>query len=119
MGGATNNMTTSTTKAWESKRTPETRAVEDLLRESFEQADSYRYNSASIRVRVIDKRFEGMPREKRDSLVEEQLDKLPPETQRDIVTLFTFAPSELSGVPKTFREFMLNTEFDDPSPSML
>jgi hypothetical protein len=60
-----------------------------------------------------------MPREKRDSLVEEQLDKLPPETQRDIVTLFTFAPSELSGVPKTFREFMLNTEFDDPSPSML
>ena len=46
MGGATNNMTTSTTRAWESKRTPETRAVEELLRESFEQADSYRYNSA-------------------------------------------------------------------------
>lgn len=89
------------------------------MRESFEQADSYRYNSASLRVRVIDKRFEGMPCEKRDSLVEEQLQKLPPETQRDIVTLFTFAPSELSGVPKTFREFMLNAEFDDPSPSIL
>jgi hypothetical protein len=119
MGGATDNMTTSTTKTWESKRTEETRAIKDLLRKSFEQADSYRYNSASIRIRVIDKRFEGMPREKRDALVEEQIDELPPETQRDIVTLFTFAPSELYGVPKTFREFMLNTEFDDPSPSML
>ena len=112
-------MTASTTKAWESKRTPETRGIENLLRESFEQADSYRYNSASIRVRVIDKGFEGISREKRDALVEEQFDKLPPETQRDIVTLFTFAPSELSGVPNTFREFMLNMEFDDPSPSML
>jgi hypothetical protein len=105
--------------AWESNRTPETRAVEDLLRTAFERADAYRYNSASIRVRVIDTRFEGMSREERDSLVEEHLAKLPPETQRDIVTLFTFAPSELSGVPKTFREFMLNAEFDDPSPSTL
>ena len=112
-------MTTSTTKTWASKRTEETRAIEDLLRKSFDQADSYRYNSASIRIRVIDQRFEGMPREKRDALVEVQIDQLPPETQRDIVTLFTFAPSELSGVPTTFREFMLNTEFDDPSPSML
>jgi hypothetical protein len=112
-------MTTSTTKAWESKRTDETRSIEALLRSAFDQADAYRYNSASIRVRVIDRRFEGMPREKRDAMVEEQIDKLPPETQRDIVTLFIFAPSELSPPPKNFREFMLNTEFDDPSPSML
>jgi hypothetical protein len=112
-------MTTSTAKAWESKRTQETREVEDLLRQSFEQADAYRYNSASIRVRVIDNHFSGMPREQRDSLVEEQLDKLRPETQRDIVTLFAFAPSELSGDPKTFREFLLNTEFENPSPSVL
>ena len=44
-------MTTSTTGAWESKRTQETRNIEDLLKKSFEQADSYRYNSASIRIR--------------------------------------------------------------------
>ena len=112
-------MTTSTTNAWESKRTPETRGIEDLLRRNFQQADSYRYNSASIRIRVIDERFEGMPREKRDALVEEQLGKLPPETQRDIVTLLTFAPSELSDAKRTFREFLLNTEFEDPSPSKL
>jgi hypothetical protein len=112
-------MTTSTTKAWETKRTHETRGIEELLRKTFQQADSYRYNSASIRVRVIDECFEGMPREKRDTLVEEQIGKLPPETQRDIVTLLTFAPSELSDHKRTFREFMLNTEFDNPSPSML
>ena len=112
-------MTTSTRNAWESKRTPETRGIEDLLRQSFQQADSYRYNSASIRIRVIDEHFEGMSREKRDSLVEEQIGKLPPETQRDIVTLLTFAPSELSNAKSTFREFLLNTEFEDPSPSQL
>jgi stress-induced morphogen len=112
-------MTKDTTRPWETKRTPETRTVEDLLRQHFEQADTYRYNSASIRVRVIDSRFEGMPREKRDAMVEPYLDKLPPETQRDIVTLFTFAPSELKQIPATFREYLLNSEFDDPAPSML
>ena len=112
-------MTTATTPPWEAKRTPETRMVEDYLRQHFEQVDSYRYNSASIRVRVIDKRFEGMSREKRDALVEEHLDKLPLETQRDIVTLFTFAPSEVTRTPTTFRQFMQNTEFENPSPTML
>lgn len=108
--------TISTTKSWESKRTPETRAVAELLQKTFAQADAYRYNSASIRVRVIDERFEGMPREKRDTLVEERPNKLPTETQRNIVTPFTFAPAELAGIPKTFRESMLNTEFVDPPP---
>lgn len=119
MGEATNHMTASATRAWEAKRTTETRWIEAVLNSGFDQADAYRYNSASIRLRVIDRRFEGIPREKRDAMVEEQIGTFPPETQRDIVTLFTFAPSELSGSPKNFREFMLNTEFDDPSPSML
>jgi hypothetical protein len=93
--------------------------VEELLGPHFQQADAYRYNSASIRVRVIDPSFEGMSREKRDALVEPYLDKLPPETQRDIVTLFTFAPSDLQRTPATFKEYLLNTEFEAPSPSML
>ncbi len=112
-------MTTTTTPLWEAKRTPETRMVETLLGQHFQQADSYRYNSASIRVRVIDPRFEGMPREQRDAMVEQYLDTLPLETQRDIVTLFTFAPSELTQSPTTFREYMLNTEFDEPNRTIL
>ena len=119
LGRRADAMTTATTPAWDAKRTAETRMVEDRLRPHFERVDSYRYNSASIRVRVIDSRFEGMSREKRDAMVEEQLDKLPPETQRDIVTLLTFAPSELTRTATTLKEYMQNTEFDNPSPTML
>lgn len=85
----------------------------------FDQVDAYRYNSASIRVRVIDPRFEGLTPEKRDAMVEPHLEQLPERTQADIMTLFTFAPTELQQPPKSFKEFMRNTEFDDPSPSML
>lgn len=111
-------MTTSTA-IWESKRTAQSKEVEELLRRHFERADAYRYNLASIRVRVIDSRFERKSREERDTMVEPYLDQLPMEIQQDIVTLYTFAPSELNQSPQTFREYMLNVEFDDPSPSML
>jgi stress-induced morphogen len=110
---------TSTTPAWAAKRTNETRQVEDLLSKHFAKADSYRYNSASIRVRVIDPRFEGLSREKRDAMVEPVIETLPLEIQRDIVTLLTFAPSELNQTPETYREFLLSSEFEDPSPSIL
>ncbi len=105
---------------WEAKRTDETRNVEEVLRKAgFEQVDCYRYNSASIRVRVIDRKFEGLSSDKRDAMVEPHLEQLPERTQADIMNLFTFAPSELQQTPKTSREFLLNAEFDDPSPSML
>jgi hypothetical protein len=94
--------------------------VEKRLREAgLERVDAYRYNSASLRVRVIDKRFESIPREERDAIVEPFIDQLPPSTQADIVTLVLLAPSELKNPSRTFREFMLNTEFENPSPSML
>jgi hypothetical protein len=113
-------MTNTTTSRWEAKRTSETRQVEDVLRKAgFGKVDAYRYNSASIRVRVVDSRFEELPPEKRDAMVEPHLDQLPERTQADIMNLFTFAPSELQQTPKTFRAFLLNTEFEDPSPSML
>lgn len=113
-------MTNTSAPPWETKSTDETRQVEDVLRGAgFEKVDAYRYNSASIRVRVVDSRFEGLPHEKRDAMVEPHLEQLPERTQADIMNLFTFAPSELQQTPKTFREFLLNTEFEDPSPSML
>src|ERR1700737_3130414 len=108
-------MTNTTAPAWEAKRTDETRQVEGVLkRAGFDQVDAYPYNPASIRVRVIDGRFKGMPREKRDGMVEPYLEQLPERTQADIVTLFTFAPSELQQRGKTLKEFLLNTEFEDP-----
>ncbi len=113
-------MTHITTRPWEAKRTGETRKVEQVLTDAgFKTVDAYRYNSASIRVRVIDKQFEGMPTEKRDAIVEPYLANLPEQTQADIINLFTFAPSELIQTPKTLRAFLMNTEFEEPSPSRL
>jgi len=107
---------TQTTVPWEDKRTAETRLVEDTLRPMFEHVDAYRYNSASIRVRVIDPQFEGLSVESRDALVEPHLKRLPERTQADIITLFTFAPSELASPAS--RESFLNLEFEQPSRSM-
>jgi hypothetical protein len=105
---------------WEAKRTDETRHVEEVLQKAgFQRVDAYRYNSASIRIRVIDPRFEGCSIEERDAMVEPFLDRLPESTQADIMNLLTLAPSELDQSSKTFRALLLNTEFDDPSPSML
>ncbi len=113
-------MTHTTASRWEAKRTDESRMVEDFLRQAgFERVNAYRYNSASIRLRVIDSRFEGLSPAERDAMVEPHLARLPERTQADIVNLFTFAPSELQQPTNSFRQFFMNTEFDDPSPSML
>lgn len=112
-------MTVGTTK-WESKRTAESRMVETkLLEAGFQRVDAYRYNSASLRVRIVDERFEGVDREGRDAMVETYIDSLPPNMQADIVNLVLVTPSELAAPAHNFRGFMLNTEFDNPSPSML
>jgi hypothetical protein len=60
-----------------------------------------------------------MSTERRDAMIEPYLDTLPERTQGDIISLLTFAPSELQQTPKTLRQFLMNTEFEDPSPSML
>ena len=105
---------------WESMRTEETRQVEDVLRKAgFDQVDSYRFNVASIRVRVVDRRFEGRTPEERDAMVEPHLRRLPEGTEADITSLFTFAPADLEQPPRSLREYLSNVEFEDPSPSML
>ena len=113
-------MTETTEKLWELKRTDESRMVEDFLRRAgFEQVDAYRYNLASLRVRVIDAKFEGLSDEDRDGLVEPFIHQLPEDTQSDIVSLYTFAPSDLTLSKKTLREILFNDEFENPSPSIL
>lgn len=103
---------------WESKKTAETQDVEKLLREQghFHQVDAYRYNEASIRVRVIDPRFRGKSVDQRDRMVDKFLRKLPESTQQDIVNLLTFTPEEVAaegGSP--VRAFSLNLEFENPT----
>jgi hypothetical protein len=115
-----NAMTNTSASTWEGKRTEETRVVENVLRAAgFSRADAYRYNSASIRVRVIDPRFEGLAVEDRDALVEPHLDQLPDCTQADITNLFSFAPSEIEQPPGSARAQLMNLEFEEPSPSRL
>ena len=91
----------------------------DVLRAGFQLVDAYRYNSASIRVRVVDPRFTGKSVEKRDAMVEPHLAKLPESTQADIMNLFTFAPDEIASPAVSIKSYALNTEFDEPSPSGL
>ena len=113
-------MTQMIAQPWEAKRTDQTRQVEEALKkDGFAESDAYRYNSASIRVRVIDSRFEGLSIAERDAMVEPAIEMLPEATQADIISLFTFAPSELSQPKSRSRPFLLNLEFEDPSPSML
>ena len=101
---------------WHAKQTDETNHVRDLLREHFEQADAYRYNSAAIRVRVVDDKFKGVEWEDRDDLVEPILSQLDESTQADILNLVLLYPDEEK---TSVRSQMANLEFDHPSRSML
>lgn len=103
-------------RRWESMRTDETNRVEEVLRAVFPRTDAYRYNSASIRVRVIDDRFAGKSVEERDAMVEPLLEQLPEATQAEIMNLLTLSPDELT---RSSRHLLVNEEFEDPSPSML
>jgi hypothetical protein len=76
------------------------------------KAEARRYNSASIRVRIIDPRFEGTSRADRDKELWELLEPLPEDTIADLTMLALLAPSEM---PTS----LANREFEHPSPSRL
>ncbi len=98
------------------KKTKETDKVETLFRAEFPGTEAYRFNSASIRMRVIDDRFEGKSIAEREDMVLPLLKKLPKKTRDDILLLLTLAPSEL----ETFnRQTLMNDEFEQALPSRL
>jgi stress-induced morphogen len=73
----------------------------------------YRQNPGSVRVRVIDRRFEGMTKSRRHAHVWDFLAaRLPEDTMADISQLLALAPTELG-------QSFANLEFDDPIPSGL
>ncbi len=99
---------------WEEKKTEETREIESLFRPEFPKTDAYRFNSASIRVRVIDDRFEGKSIAEREAMVLPLLKNLPKKTRDDVLLLLTLAPSE----QRTFNsQTLMNLEFEQPLPS--
>ncbi len=101
---------------WGPLRTEESRKIEEVLRRHFQDADAYRYNSASLRVRIIDPKFKGLSREERDDLVEPVLAQLDEGSQADIMNLVLLCPDEERA---SFRAFISNEEFEHPSQSML
>ena len=93
-------------------------ALKDAL-EAYEaqypgaDAALYRQNSASIRMRVIDRRFEGMTRSRRHAHVWDFLAaRVPEDTLADVSLVLTVAPAEL-------RDSFANFEFERPIPSRL
>ncbi len=76
------------------------------------QIQIYRYNSISIRIRVIDPGFAGMRKSDRHALVWEHLETLPERAREDISMIVLLAPGEES-------TSLSNLEFDNPSRSML
>ncbi len=96
----------------EKKKTAETEQIETLLRETFPRAEVYRYNSASIRVRIVDKRFKGKSAPERDAMVSPRLARLPEDIEADITMVLLVAPDET-------EQSVVNLEFEHPSPSAL
>jgi hypothetical protein len=92
------------------------RRIADLLEREYlpkhpkAKMDVYRYNSACIRIRVMDPGFRGTDLADRDPPLWTILDSLPDETFTQISLLLLLTPKEAktSGV---------NVEFEDPTPS--
>ena len=75
------------------------------------EAALYRHNPASIRLRVIDRRFEGMTKARRHAAVWDFLAaRVPDDAMADVSLVLTVAPAEL-------KMSLGNLEFEDPLPS--
>jgi len=89
-----------------------TSLIEGKLRPRFPNSQAYQYNEASIRVRVVDRVFEGKSKSERAKMVSPLLGQVPEEIEGDITLLLLLTPAELA-------ESMMNVEFEHPSPSVL
>ncbi|MBI1900034.1 MAG: BolA/IbaG family iron-sulfur metabolism protein [Planctomycetia bacterium] len=101
------------------KRTAETKKIEKLLLKHFPDhpqeypPSAYRYNPASIRVRVVSDRFDGMDRVERSDLVYPILkNNLSEDTWQDIMLIILLTPKEL-------EDSVANREFEKPTPSRI
>jgi stress-induced morphogen len=92
-----------------------TRKIHDALdqywakhHETSQEPEYYRRNSASIRVRIVDRRFEGMSRDRRHDEVWQFLaEHTDRDTMSQVSLLLLLPPSEL-------ESSLMNHEFDHP-----
>ncbi|SRR5216683_1829656 len=74
--------------------------------------EAYRYNPASIRVRIVDPDFRNQGILEREAVVDHILRTLPEDIQADITILLLLTPEES-------KASFGSMEFDDPTPSRL
>ncbi|SRR5713101_240784 len=98
------------------RKTRETGMIEKVLKDHFPDYPkdfppaAYRYNPASIRVRLIHKSFKGKSLSEREDMVLPVIRTLPEKTQADIMVLLLLSPSEVDRSAG-------NVKFEMPSPS--
>jgi len=89
------------TKAVRKKQDHSTAAIFEAIQAGFpETSDSpedsvYRYNPVSIRVLIVDSRFEGKSEAAREAIVKRALKDLPRDIWREISLLIMITPEEL------------------------
>ncbi|MFO0968603.1 MAG: hypothetical protein U0793_23855 [Gemmataceae bacterium] len=102
------------------KQDKSTRLIYQRLRERFpglpQEMDKvvYRYNPASIRVRVVDAVFAEKTYTQREAILEDLLQKLPVNVRSDITLLLLLTPVEADD-PSDY----MNLEFGQPTGSYL
>ena len=84
----------------------------ETLEPHFENVKVYRYNSVSVRIRIIDPKFADLSLVDREKLVKPHLKGLSKEVRSDITVLLLLTDDELSSS-------LMNYEFDHPSHSTL
>ena len=90
-----------------------TEALKDYQRSQPEaRIRSYREDSASIRIRIIDPSFRGLDRAQRHDLIWAILESLPEDTLSEIAILLLLTPEET-------RKSIANMDFENPIPSRL
>jgi len=86
--------------------------IEQALKPHFPNVEAYRFDLASIRVRIIDEQFKGKSNPERDDMVDPLLRKLPEDIRSNIVLLLLWTQEEADCSP-TNAEFEHGGRFVD------
>jgi len=93
-----------------------TKRIERLLIEEYRSVHPdarikvYRYNPGAIRIRVVDRSFEGKTISEREAEIWRILEKLPDPLQMEISVCLLITPDEQ-------ETSLMNLEFEEPLPS--